>query len=205
MANFRLVLRSGPTPGKVYPIDKAEAFIGRDVGNEIVINDSEVSRRHVRVFMQGANIVLEDLGSTNGTSVNGLFGPYVLRPGEIITLGEHISLVFEVSVDPESTVAAARQPATPAPVYNPPPPQPQPVYQAPSPPPVSYAGQVPIQPPPTPPQQKKGASPLVIVLLILLLLIICVCLVVVGFYLWNAPVSFWCQIPILNTTVFTCP
>jgi hypothetical protein len=219
MSNFRLVLRSGPTPGKSYPLEKVEAFIGRDVGNDITINDPEVSRRHARVFMQGANVVLEDLGSTNGTSVNGqrLFGPYVLHPGEIITFGEHISLVFEVAMDPGATVAAVRPvavpeytppPQPPQPVRQPPVQQPvvqQPVYQAPPPPPpVVYAGQVPVAPPQAPPEKKK-TSPLVIILIIFLLLILCGCLVGVGYYLWTAPVSFWCQIPILNTTVFTCP
>ncbi len=97
MSNFRLVLRAGPTPGKVFSLDKDEMFIGREANNDITINDPEVSRRHARLYVQGGNMILEDLGSTNGTSVNGqrLTGPYVLRAGEIITLGEKITLLFE--------------------------------------------------------------------------------------------------------------
>src|SRR5512138_922366 len=96
-SNFRLVMRSGPSVGKVYPLDKGEMFVGRDLSNDIVINDPEISRRHARLFLQGASYVLEDLGSTNGSFVNGqrLVGPNILRPGDTITFGERMSLVYE--------------------------------------------------------------------------------------------------------------
>jgi predicted component of type VI protein secretion system len=95
--SFRIVMRSGPTPGKAFPLEKAETFIGRDLSNDVVINDPEISRRHSRIFFQNGTYFLEDLGSTNGTSVNGqrLIGPYSVRPGEVITLGERITFVFE--------------------------------------------------------------------------------------------------------------
>lgn len=211
MSNFRLVLRSGPTPGKVFPIEKHELFLGRDLANDIVINDPEVSRRHVRFFMQGANVVVEDLGSTNGTSINGqrLVGPYILRPGEVITLGEHISLVFEVAVDVDATVAARppvqAPPPIQQPVYQAPPPRQQPVY-TPPPPPQSYVGQVPAAPPPPvaePP--KKGMSPAVIILLVILAIIACFCFAA-GIYLYFAPAEVWCSLPIIPAMMgFNCP
>ena len=96
-ANFRLVLHAGADPYKAFNLEKNEMFIGRDMSNDIVINDSEISRRHARLFLQGTNYVLEDLGSTNGTFVNGqrLVAPFVLHPGETIMLGERISLTYE--------------------------------------------------------------------------------------------------------------
>src|SRR5512146_320830 len=106
-SNFRLVMRSGPSVGKTYPLDKNELFIGRDLSNDIVINDPEISRRHSRLFTQGNTFVIEDLGSTNGTFVNGqrLVGPNVLRPGDVITFGERMSLVYESSdFDQDATV-----------------------------------------------------------------------------------------------------
>ena len=95
---FHIVMRSGPTPGKVFPLEKNEIYIGRDLSNDLVINDPEISRRHSRLLFQNtALIILEDLGSTNGTSVNGqrLVSPYILNPGEVITLGERITLLYE--------------------------------------------------------------------------------------------------------------
>jgi hypothetical protein len=45
--------------------------IGRDVGNDVVVDDPEVSSRHVQIFISQGGYLLRDLGSTNGTSVNG--------------------------------------------------------------------------------------------------------------------------------------
>lgn len=116
---FHLIMRSGPTPGKAYELNKSEIYIGRDIHNDVVVNDAEVSRKHARMQMQAGGYVLEDLGSTNGTFVNGqrLMGPHVLRPNELIMLGENVSLVFETSYEAGETVSAASQPAP----YTPPP------------------------------------------------------------------------------------
>ena len=40
--SFQIVLRSGPTPGKTFPLVKSEIFIGRDLSNDVVINDPSV-------------------------------------------------------------------------------------------------------------------------------------------------------------------
>lgn len=136
---FQMIIRSGPTAGKAYPLVKNEIFIGRDLSNDIVINDPEVSRRHARLFVQSGNVLIEDLGSTNGSSVNGqrLVSPYALRPGEVITLGERITLLFETAeasnqVSPPTNDLKPLQPSTPEPArdsyqvqssaYSPPPP-----------------------------------------------------------------------------------
>ena len=158
--SVQLVMRAGPNPGKTFSIEKNEVFIGRDIANDVLINDAEVSRRHARISIQAGNYVIEDLGSTNGTFVNGqkLVGPRVLRVGDTVMFGENVSLTFEMAAyDPNATVISApvpvvapppSQPAPPPipppqPVYTPPPPA-QPVYQ-PAPPPV-YAGRVPASP-----------------------------------------------------------
>ena len=106
-SQHQLIMRSGPTPGAAFTLEGDQITIGRDSANEITINDAEISRRHARLTFQGGKYVLEDLGSTNGTFVNGqrLAGPRVLKPGEVVSFGEQIVLVFEVTTsDPGATV-----------------------------------------------------------------------------------------------------
>lgn len=116
-ASFRFVVRSGPNPGMIFDLTKEVTLMGRDVTNDIVIGDAEVSRQHARVTRTPGGFVLEDLGSTNGTFVEGerLVAPRVLNSGEQIGLGENITLMFESS-DPEAAAtvmsAAAEKPAT---------------------------------------------------------------------------------------------
>lgn len=64
-------------------------IIGRSPGSDIVIADDFISSSHARVVPVGDSIVLEDLGSTNGTIVNGhrITNPVSLRTGDEIDLG----------------------------------------------------------------------------------------------------------------------
>ncbi len=107
--SYMLIMRTGPNPGKSFELTKNELYIGRDINNDIVINDSEISRKHARLILQAGGYVLEDLGSTNGSFVNGqrLMGPHVLRPGEVVMLGENVSLAFEPGYDADATMVAA--------------------------------------------------------------------------------------------------
>jgi predicted component of type VI protein secretion system len=124
MAQFQFVMRSGPTPGVIFPIEGDQLVIGRDSTNGVAINDAEISRKHSRLSFQGGKYVLEDLGSTNGTFVNGqrLAGPVVLKPGDVVSLGEQIVLMYDaINIDPGATVAVSRksiQQATPPPVAS---------------------------------------------------------------------------------------
>lgn len=163
--SFQLVMQKGPNPGKIFELTQEEATIGRDISNKIIINDPEVSRRHVRLSVnpQAGGFVIEDLGSTNGTFVDGqrLMGPHLLRPGQTVMLGEKITLAYEaLGFDPNATLASSAQAAPPGPRetfrvetdYNAPPapavqayPPPQPAYAAPAYPPAegTFSGQVP--------------------------------------------------------------
>lgn len=111
MAQFQFVMRSGPTPGETFPLEGDQLVIGRDSANAIAINDAEISRKHARLNFQGGKYVIEDMGSTNGTFVNGqrLAGPVVLKPGDVVSLGEQIVLMYDViSLDPGATIASPR-------------------------------------------------------------------------------------------------
>jgi pSer/pThr/pTyr-binding forkhead associated (FHA) protein len=65
------------------------ATIGRGTGADVVIPDQAVSRVHATVRVDGQTLVLEDLGSSNGTLVNGdeIHAPCRLAPGDIVTVG----------------------------------------------------------------------------------------------------------------------
>jgi hypothetical protein len=107
--SFRLVMRRGPSPNQVYDLSADSVTIGRDITNDIVINDPEVSRHHLRFTRGGGGFTMEDLGSTNGTFINGqrMTGSRPLRPGDMIGLGETVTLAYEPAAGPTVAGPAA--------------------------------------------------------------------------------------------------
>lgn len=65
-------------------------IVGRNPGADIVIAASYVSGRHARFTLMGQNLFVEDLSSTNGTSVNGqpIFEPCGLKDKDVVTIGD---------------------------------------------------------------------------------------------------------------------
>jgi predicted component of type VI protein secretion system len=183
-SHFQLIMRSGPTPGAAFTLEGDQITVGRDSTNEIVINDAEVSRRHARLTFQGGKYVLEDLGSTNGTFVNGqrLAGPRVLKAGEVVSFGEQIVLVFEATnLDAGATMVSPRAAAVPAasrPMMPPPPP------------PAEYAGSVPAGPAPIPAgTTTRRVNPIPIFIGVGVFLFACMC---VAFFWWVDANFLWC-------------
>jgi len=64
-------------------------LIGRDPNCELRVADPQISRRHARIQFDGARATIEDLGSSNGTRVNGVLisGPHALCHGDRVTWG----------------------------------------------------------------------------------------------------------------------
>lgn len=126
-ASSRLIVRTGPNPGMVFDLTKDVTVLGRDVTNDIVLGDSEISRQHARLSRTPGGYLLEDLGSTNGSFVNGerLAAPRVLNHGDVIGLGENVTLSFESAL-PEAAAtvmgpaARAGRVAPPRAAYPPP-------------------------------------------------------------------------------------
>jgi pSer/pThr/pTyr-binding forkhead associated (FHA) protein len=94
---YRLVVKAGPNPGSAFDLSKEVTLMGRDVTNDISLGDPEVSRQHARLTRTPGGYVLEDLGSTNGSFVNGerLVAPRVLTSGDLLGMGENVTLSFE--------------------------------------------------------------------------------------------------------------
>jgi NHLM bacteriocin system ABC transporter ATP-binding protein len=88
------------------PADRPVA-IGRAKENDLRLFDPSVSRRHARLFFQAGQVILQDLGSANGTLVNGhlLTTPLALQPGDRVQLGE-FEFSFETSEDNQEPAVA---------------------------------------------------------------------------------------------------
>ena len=194
-AQYQLVMHSGPTPGKTFPLEGDVITIGREADNGIVINDAEVSRKHTQFVFQGGKFILTDLGSTNGTFVNGqrLTGQHILQPGEVISLGEQINLLFEsiAQVDPNATMLSSGRPPLP-PTRPEPAPMPisRPVTPIPSSP--AFAGQVPAGPGPlgAAPAKAGNSRIAIIVIAVVVLCLVCSCAGVLWYIDSN---SMWCS------------
>ena len=65
-------------------------IVGRNPGSDIVIGAGYVSGRHARFTLMGQNLFIEDLGSTNGTAVNGqlITEPTALRNNDVVNVGD---------------------------------------------------------------------------------------------------------------------
>jgi len=97
MKNLKLVFRSGLLAGREEEITSEEIIIGRDPAHSLSIDDVKVSRNHLKIYPENELLMLEDLGSTNGTFINGkrVTKPTRLRNGDMVSLGENN--VFEIS------------------------------------------------------------------------------------------------------------
>lgn len=104
--------------GKEYPIPDAGVTFGRDAGNEVVVAENDVSRRHASIGPSEGGYVLTDL-STNGVFVNGdrVPGTKLLARADVIRVGTE---EFRFYADVAAAAAAAR-PAAAAPVVAAPP------------------------------------------------------------------------------------
>jgi hypothetical protein len=94
----RLVIDRAPghDPGMIYDLD-GDIVLGRGERAEIRLEDPFASSRHARVYEQGNIVVIEDLGSTNGTYLNEelLQTPRPLHPGDRVRIGDS-EFTFEV-------------------------------------------------------------------------------------------------------------
>lgn len=89
-----LVVKKGPDAGERFVLLKDETTLGRDPQSDIFLNDITVSRKHARVDRAGGGVTLTDVGSLNGTYVNGERVDEVdLRNGDEIQIGK-FKMVF---------------------------------------------------------------------------------------------------------------
>jgi len=207
--SFRLIVRRGPQPNQIYELNKDIITLGRDITNDIVINDPEVSRHHCRLTRGPGGYTLEDLGSTNGSFINGqrLSGARPLNGGDVVSLGETVTFGYESTMpasEPgqQATLAGPTAMPTQQPYQ-----QPQQSYQQPAP---SYS-----PPPPPPPQYQYQDQPVAtggglgrwFFLGCGCLIVLCIFLTVVAVLVIDSQ-NLWCRLPLLRDivrVVASCP
>ena len=94
--HYALEVLDGFEPGKVYELTQPKVVLGRR-DCDIVLDDPEISRRHVSVTVDGECAKLQDLGSTNGTYIDGVrVEEGRLVDGSTFRLGTH-QLIFRAT------------------------------------------------------------------------------------------------------------
>jgi len=104
----RLVILNGAESAGIVELKETELLIGRQKGAQILLEGPKVSRRHARIFRENNDFRIEDLGSSNGTFLNGerLQAPTALRGSDEIGIGPY-RLRFEGGeASPELTIRA---------------------------------------------------------------------------------------------------
>jgi hypothetical protein len=119
MTAASLVIHEGAAAGSEHPLE-GELILGREHATaDLVIPDPGVSRRHARVQAQNGDVIVEDLGSSNGTYVNGhrISGPVEVGAGDELQVGDTL-----LGVQRGAPTTAVMQPRRSAPRRLAPPP-----------------------------------------------------------------------------------
>jgi pSer/pThr/pTyr-binding forkhead associated (FHA) protein len=104
----KLILRFKDSIISEYPLVAEETAIGRKPENAIHIDNLAVSGHHARVLKIGSKVILEDLGSTNGTLVNHKqVTKHILKHGDSILIGKHTLTYVQIE---DSPIAAQSEP-----------------------------------------------------------------------------------------------
>ncbi len=106
-----LIAREGQLIGQRWTIDAEEFIVGRGADCQLVLPERQVSRHHIKILHQNGRYVLHDLGSKNGTHLNGnpITGTAVLQDGDEIQIALCVKLVF---VGTDATLPLTFEPAT---------------------------------------------------------------------------------------------
>ena len=111
--SMKLVIVDGPSRGKEFPIGDGEVLLGRTNETEIELPSNKVSRKHAAIRIVDGQVEIEDLGSSNGTYLNGKrITRSAVPPGGKIGVGEYLLEIVNGQRKPGGTgkpaVAQAR-------------------------------------------------------------------------------------------------
>src|SRR5580658_3916440 len=112
----KLVVLTQSMAGRSCDLASERTTVGRVEENNFQISEPSVSSRHCEILLRGNDVVVKDLGSTNGTFINGerITEEGVLKPGQTLRLGN-----VELKLDAPGASASAPSPAAPPPKKDP--------------------------------------------------------------------------------------
>jgi len=94
---YSLAVILGASAGQIFPVVQSRIILGRGVNCDLQLQDSEVSRRHAMIEIKGETGTITDLGSTNGTYVDGVrIQQKAIEPHQEFSLGT-TTLMFIVT------------------------------------------------------------------------------------------------------------
>jgi pSer/pThr/pTyr-binding forkhead associated (FHA) protein len=109
---FQLKIAEGKDAGKEFLFEQDSVLIGRTPECDVILYDAGVSRRHCRIFSEGDGYIVEDMGSANGTKVNGApVKTQLLTDGDQLTLGPVVFNFAAVEAEGEAE-GEAEEPGT---------------------------------------------------------------------------------------------
>lgn len=102
LGEVQIVIAAGPAAGQRFVVGEGRHVIGRSSSADLRVHDDEISRKHVAVSVLHEAITVEDLGSTNGTRVDGVMitGPTPLQPGHVVEVGRTLFRVEHAAAPP---------------------------------------------------------------------------------------------------------
>jgi pSer/pThr/pTyr-binding forkhead associated (FHA) protein len=114
-----LIAQTGPLNGQRWLL-KGDVIVGRDDSCTVIIQDRQVSRYHARFITQAQGIQLEDLGSKNGTHVNGqpVIEPVILQDGDVIQIALAQQFVYMSSDSTIPLELSGQKPTETAPAHT---------------------------------------------------------------------------------------
>lgn len=104
MTSVTIRVLEGMEQGRVFSRLPLPISLGREEENSIQLNDDRISRFHAKLQDHSGRVILTDLGSTNGTRVNGHpVQMRILQPGDVISVGRCLLLLSERSEEEETS------------------------------------------------------------------------------------------------------
>jgi phage tail-like protein len=113
----QLIVRLGEAVVQTVSLNVPVITIGRDLGNSVVLPETRVSRHHAEIRLESSGVILTDVGSPNGTYVDGVrllaHQPHLLLPGSVVQIGPYLLLYQPQDAAQPAEAALAVAPAVP--------------------------------------------------------------------------------------------